>query len=378
MDTLEKRLPAVDLLKVVAAQLIVLHHMAAYGPISEAVQEAWPELVSWFHARGRMAVQVFLVLGGYLAARTFFPAGRPHGGNHAAAVANRYLRLAVPFLAALVLAVACAALARLFMDDDFIPGAPSLLQALAHLLLLQSLLEYESLTAGAWYVAIDFQLFAAIIGLSWLARRTGAAGALPAVAFPGLVVATMIASLFWFNLDSRMDAWAIYFFGAYGMGAATHWALSTRKSLAWLVALTGLVAAALAVEFRGRVAVALAMVAILGLAACLPRLKHWAVTRELRPLADISYALFLVQFPVLMVANVLFAELEQPDAFDGIAAMIATWLASLAVATVFHRWVEVPAGRLRLPRSLRSDRDVAPANRRRYPDPGNIWRFSRR
>lgn len=350
MNTREQRLPAVDLLKVVASQLIVLHHLAAYGPLSEAVQDVAPELIFWLYDHGRMAVQMFLVLGGFLAARIFFPAGGPYTGSHAAAVVNRYLRLVVPFLAALAVAVTCAALARLNMSDDFIPAAPTLTQTLAHALLLHDLLEHESLTAGAWYVAIDFQLFAAIIALSWLARRAGPKRIFSGMAFPCLIVAMMGASLFWFNRDSQMDDWGIYFFGAYGMGVVTQWALTRRTPLAWLAALAALVLAALVVEFRGRIVVALASAAFLALGARSPRFKEWAPTRALRPLADSSYALFLIQFPVLLIANVVFVELDRPGTVDGIVAMAAAWLASVAAATAFHRWVEVPAGRIRLSR----------------------------
>jgi hypothetical protein len=34
----------IDLLKIVAAQCIVLHHFALYGPLSEAAAQAAPEL----------------------------------------------------------------------------------------------------------------------------------------------------------------------------------------------------------------------------------------------------------------------------------------------------------------------------------------------
>ena len=55
-----ERFPAIDFFKAIASQLIVLHHLAAYGPISDAVQQASPSLISWLYDYARMAVQVFL------------------------------------------------------------------------------------------------------------------------------------------------------------------------------------------------------------------------------------------------------------------------------------------------------------------------------
>ena len=51
-----------------------------------------------------------------------------------------------------MMAVACAAFSRRWIDDpQFISAAPSVSQWLAHLLLLQDALGYESLSTGVWY-----------------------------------------------------------------------------------------------------------------------------------------------------------------------------------------------------------------------------------
>ena len=65
----------IDALKVIASQLIVLHHFSAYGPLSDALSEASPRVATWLYDYARMAVQVFLVLGGYLAVRSLAPEG---------------------------------------------------------------------------------------------------------------------------------------------------------------------------------------------------------------------------------------------------------------------------------------------------------------
>ena len=64
----------------------------------------------------------------------------------------------MPYLLALTLSVAVAALVRPWFGHVSVPDEPDLLQLLAHVLLLQGLLGQDSLSAGVWYVAIDFQL----------------------------------------------------------------------------------------------------------------------------------------------------------------------------------------------------------------------------
>jgi len=70
------RLAFIDALKAVASQLIVLHHLAFYGPMSDYAQELFPGLMSWLYDYARIAVQAFLVIGGFLAAQALTRDGR--------------------------------------------------------------------------------------------------------------------------------------------------------------------------------------------------------------------------------------------------------------------------------------------------------------
>ncbi|MDP1357437.1 hypothetical protein, partial [Klebsiella pneumoniae] len=88
-------------------------------------------------------------------------------------------------------------------------------QLVAHALLLHDVLGYEALTVGAWYVAIDLQLFALLVGLMWLARR-GWRHPSRLVVGPLLVGAAMLASAFVFNRQPGLDAFGPYFFVSYG------------------------------------------------------------------------------------------------------------------------------------------------------------------
>lgn len=76
MRASDSRLAFIDALKAVASQLIVLHHLAFYGPMSDVANGLAPALFSWLSQDARIAVQIFLVIGGFLAARTLAPTGR--------------------------------------------------------------------------------------------------------------------------------------------------------------------------------------------------------------------------------------------------------------------------------------------------------------
>lgn len=356
-------------MKLVAANFIVLHHLAAYGPISDILAAAAPALMDWLYDYARMAVQVFLVVAGYLAAKRLSPGlspGQSPRSQHLSAspltlIARRYRRLVLPYLAALALAMLAALLARQWANDDSIPTAPTWNQVLAHVFLLQGLLGHDSLSAGIWYIAIDFQLFALFTLLLWLgdtsSRQAGR----------WLVLFMVVASLFHFNRDESWDDWAIYFFGAYGLGASVYWAARGRRAGLQLGCLAALVATALVLDFRGRIALALTTALLLGALqqrnAPGPMLPAW-MKHELATLSRHSYSLFLVHFPICLLGNALFARLGFTETPAAAVGFVACWIASLGAAQLFHRWVESPLTRrwLRhkdsLPATMRVDKPL--------------------
>jgi peptidoglycan/LPS O-acetylase OafA/YrhL len=341
-----RRLPHIDILKALAAQVIVLHHLVSYGPIARAAHDALPLLADAMHQYGRMAVQVFLVVAGYLSARGLSPRGGALQAAVPALLWRRYLRLVLPFLAALALTLAASELVE-SVWPELVPQDIGLGQLLAHALLLHDVLGYEALTVGAWYVAIDLQLFAVLVGLLWLARRGWRH---PSRLFVGplLVAGLALASAFFFNRDATLDAWAPYFFAAYGLGAMVHWLGLWRHRRAGLVLLTAVFAAALWLDWRDRLALAL----------CTALWLAWAEARAAagRPLlpqrwgaalaawATPSYALFL-HFPVLLLTNALLAQASDASPEMGLMLGVVTWALANWLALPFHRWVEVPAGR---------------------------------
>ncbi len=350
----------IDALKFIASQLIVLHHLIAYGPISDAVNGIAPDRVDWLFDHTRMAVQVFLVLGGYLAAKGLSPRGLAWGGSPLRAMARRYQRLVLPCLVALVLTVASAGLARLWMTSEFIPAAPTWPQALSHAFLMQGILGQDSLMAGVWYIAVDFQLFVLMALLLWLGHKLGSSSEQPHPVGSGLaqtlVLGLMLSSLFFFNRDTGWDNWALYFFGSYGMGAAAYWVGCSRRP-AWylgLLAVSGLIA--LLMDFRERIGLALMVALLLGLvqwrgnSRWLPQLPV-RLTRFVSAMGELSYSLFLVHFAVLMLGNAVFVRLGLSGPGAGMVALLASWAASLGVALLFERWVEAPLARLGLNRA---------------------------
>jgi peptidoglycan/LPS O-acetylase OafA/YrhL len=332
------RMPLIDALRAVASQLIVLHHLAFYGPMSDAVEGLAPAVFAWLSEHARAAVQAFLVCGGFMAARTLAPVGAPECGPPGPLLLRRYLRLAPPLMAAIMLAVVLSALASWLNPNPAIPLAPSPGQLLAHLLLLQDVLGIDALSAGVWYVAIDFQLFALTLGLLWLARGAGSRARPLAIS---LVAGLGLASLFVFNRLPELDAWAPYFFGAYALGACAWWAGRPGARIHGLAALALAGAAALALDWRLRIAVALAVALVLGIARRTRVLERWPRSALLAWLGRISYSVFLVHFPISIAIGALVWRIFPGQPLANAAGLLAAWAACVAGGALFHRHVEL-------------------------------------
>ncbi len=337
----------IDGLKALAAQTIVIHHLVSYGPMAEAAGAAAPGLVAWFGYYGRWAVQVFLVLAGYLTAQAL--CARETGLSHPwSLIAKRYVRLVWPFGVAVTLAVISAEIARFWTEDSMLPETAGLMQYLSHWLLIHGVLGHESLSTGVWYVAIDFQLFVLTVLLLWSSQALRWAGWAPL-----LIGALTMASLVWIRTWSDWDNWAPYFYNAYGVGLLMGW-LTRRghQALPWvravLLGVLGVLVWQFAVTLNGRLAVILAVAVLLWVASFPVARVMPNMLGGLKPLlgATINYlgatsfALFLVHFPVSMLVNAAQDRFDWTTPQDGVMAMAFAWFCSMLLADVFYRFVE--------------------------------------
>ena len=343
----QENYPTINLLKAISAQLIVLHHLAFYGPMADHTRQAFPDLIDWLAQDARIAVQVFLVIGGFLAAKSLSPKALSGPSNPWTTILRRYTKLAPPFFVAILLAVAASWLASLWMTHDAISAPPSGGQLLAHAFLLHDVLAYDALSAGAWYVAIDLQLYAMFSILLWTCSR---AQPVSAYLIPTLTAIAAGASLLYFNLDTDWDVWAPYFLGSYGLGALAWWASDParrpRSTAILLMLMTVPALLSLTVDFRSRIALALLIACVL---VAFGRL-HTATTnrgqwRIISVVGNISFSIFLVHFPVCLVVNAAFTRFAPQDVVVQTAGVIVAWIASMVAGALFHYGVELPIGR---------------------------------
>ena len=337
----------VDVIKVLASQLIVLHHFVSYGSMAKTVYPYATHMFDWLYNDGRMAVQAFLLLGGFFAARSLAP--RLHQFPCALswpALARlawrRYIRLLRPYLIALLLAILFAAIARLLMADPDTPAAPSLRQVLFHVLLIHDIAGVDALSTGVWYVAIDFQLYCMLLLLLWGSQRIATALRVEVqTVVQALVVGLSALSLLWFNRDDAMEMWCIFYFGAYGLGIMMQWFLEEKSKFPWLAVLLLIYFLALALEWRTRLIVSILTATLLGLGLHSNYSSGGYIRKVVSWLSRISYSVFLTHYPIVLLVGTIVARLWPEDIAMSVVGFLTAWLMTLGMANVLYHRVEI-------------------------------------
>jgi peptidoglycan/LPS O-acetylase OafA/YrhL len=336
-----RRLPFIDAAKGIACLVIVVHHLAVYGPMSEVIGAVYPQLIDTLVVYGRLAVQLFFVVAGYFVASQFSPKGLTTSINPGPLVWKRYKRLVTPFLFAVTFAALITALVRPWFQHASLSAAPTIGQLLAHLFLIYDLIGLEALSAGVWYVAVDFQLFALTTVLIALIHM------LPTrwhSLFPIVVTALTAWSLWHLSLHAQYEIAAPYFFGYYGLGMLSYWAARTPAK-GWfliLIALLGVVA--LGIDFRKSVVTATISALILSIASTRGWLEHWPRSASLHWLGERSYSIFLIHYGLLIGINALWSVWFPTGLLINAVGIAVAVVVSIAGGAVLYRYVESRPG----------------------------------
>jgi peptidoglycan/LPS O-acetylase OafA/YrhL len=333
-----------DNIKGIACLLIVFHHLAFYGPMSDVANAVIPNGIHFFFDYGRLAVAVFLCLGGFLTGLKLSEPNFFTKHSVQQVIWQKYLRLVLPYLGAIALAIAASFVASRLMQHHSISAMPDVPQLLSHLFFLQNILGYESLSAGLWYVAIDFQLFAFCALVVFLVEKLSPASwsyrstrLISLTIFSGLT----IASVMFFNLYDLFDIWFFYFFAAYGLGLL---AACLAKNQAHRVLILSVVAVTIFSlyyqEFRERLLIALLMAFLLfsSYQSGWSQSKLW--NNPLKKIGEMSYSIFLVHFPVSLVISGIWVKLYPSDPWMNVLGMGLSALLSLLLAIPFYRFIE--------------------------------------
>lgn len=330
-------------LRAVSAVMIVWHHFSLYPPLADWAFPQIGSALDWLANQAR-ATQVFFVIGGFVLAHSLDQRSWSQISAIRDFMVERYIRLGLPYLVILALLVPIDHFARGWLPDEVLGSPVSATQLLAHVFLLQDILGYESLSAGFWFICINFQL--SLLYVLMLFLRDGVLRARSdIVALLGWPLCAL--SLFYANLDNGLDRWFVYFFPYFFMGLVIQrvHARIWRVTAFWWI--QGLFCLAMLFEWRWRLGIAAAAGMLLHVVQRSGHAAQWPRSPMIRHLGQISYSLFLVHFPVLLLVSTLWSRMGLNSPMEATLGLLFAFLMSVLAAIYFHRWVEVPMTRLK-------------------------------
>ena len=335
-------------LRAMAALIILWHHFALYPPLREWAAPLAGGVLDWLENHAR-ATQVFFVVGGYVMASSMssqhwrLPRLRSF-------IVQRYYRLGLPYLVTIALIIPIYAFARDWLPEQVVGEPVSCPQLLAHLFFLQGILGYEQLSAGLWFVCINFQL-CLVYAVGLWCRDVLGRGKTDFIGLLGWPLALL--SLFYVNLNDAWDAWWLYFFPYFFMGIVIHRSLQggNARHEFWLY--LALFFVAMAFDWRWRLMSALVIGTLLYSAEKMGWGARWPKNGTITWLGNISFSLFLVHFPVLVLVGTLWTRFGWSSPPAALAGLFFAFGLSILAADVFHHWVERPAAQLGRNRRLK-------------------------
>jgi peptidoglycan/LPS O-acetylase OafA/YrhL len=318
-----KRLPALDMLRGIAALSVVLFHFYTSSPLPEVLKlPAWADTV---FRSGYLGVDVFFVLSGLVIAVTL-----PQNGITWAYIGRfawrRSVRLDPPYWVTLAFAS---------VIYSGLGNPPSAGSVVAHVVYLQDILGFGNIISPFWTLCYEIQFYLVLVVLVWLAQRYGRVVGWLLAVLPVLWSVAILAS------GQHGHGWFINLWYEFALGVATTAMLWRQLSFrVWVLFSFGILA--LSIPIRSASATTAAATAIMiGLAGRAGWLERVTGGPGLQWLGRISYSLYLVHIAGCEVARrgAAFAHNRWQGAFVIAIALAAV----LALAELFHRLIERPS-----------------------------------
>lgn len=338
------RFELVDGLRGLAALSVVMPH--AVGLFSYQQESVLTRLFLFLADLGRSSVEVFFVVSGFAIAYSLRNSAAERFGL-GRFLLRRAARLDPPYWAGMIL---CGLVYALRERATGHPVAlPALGKIAAHVLYLQDILHLGQFNVVFWTLCLEFQLYLAFAGLvrvvDFVLAARGARGGLRvgADAYGWLMVAAFAASLLVsHSVWPMVPGWFVPFFYLFLSGSLAAWCLLGRVSERLYQSC--LLAMGIGLIFQPQAARAFGLSAALVIYAAMRRkaLHQWLAGPLPQWLGRISYSIYLVHAPVVMLFLGLRTRLSPESRPLSLICLFLAYTVTLGVAAIFHRLIEEP------------------------------------
>jgi peptidoglycan/LPS O-acetylase OafA/YrhL len=340
----ENQFSTVHALRGIAAFWVVLFHSYKFGALNSLHLDPASLLTRVVFEFGRGGVAMFFVISGFVIAHSLRES-RPDLRFVGRFMLRRSVRLDPPYWVSIIVAVALSAAIAINNGRPVdLPGAGAVL---AHVFYLQELLRVHEISVVYWTLTYEIQFYLVFVLALWAHEamlRSRGPSALRFVVPTLLVGAALVAA-------AQTREWVLHglflnFWHAFVAGVLAYWGgvRNSRTAAVLLVPLAAIML--LSASGTAEVFNSPAALTALGLlvAGQVPGLLSRLRSGPLPFLGTISYSLYLLHVPAILIAVSLSFKLFDRFTLGGALAIFASTIAtSLLVASVFWWAIERPS-----------------------------------
>lgn len=329
----------VDGLRGVACAAVVLHHLFLELWVYHICPNQGP-LARTIRVHGALGVEIFFVISGFVIAHSL----RNFDGTFKSAglfILKRQLRLDPPFWIALLGASAVLLLHRAADRASLpIPG-PTVL--LANILYLHRILGVREILVVSWTLCLEVQFYLLYIGILLCISKVAKSRFIEATALT--ITVTAIASLC-FTDPTPLQTWFLPYWHLFAGGVLTYWVWRKRVSAMWLLVAGLSAAACYAVTRNTYVLAGWLTITALFFTAAFGKLESWTLGSPLQYLGRISYSLYLIHRPIMVLPMWLAEKHHFHSSLLITGWSLMTLVVCLAAAHLLWYLVEKPSMRI--------------------------------
>lgn len=347
-----KRLLFIDGLRCIAVFAVILYHFTHNSPFDEVFLSSLPDWLCGIAWNGYLGVEIFFVVSGFVIALTLSNGPVTPFTTLGFAI-RRYLRLAPPYLMAVLVWMATTFLGKLAFPAYDVPQ-PTAPQLAAHVFYLQNLFGLGDIVAPTWTLCLEFQfyLFYALcillsssespfkrwLGILLLFLSTGYSLALAVFSLPtpGLLHPNRLF----------LGTWYLF-----ALGAMAAWGWQRPSLRRWMtIPLLALLLCWLGCRNKALMVGILACGSILA-AESLGRMGTWLSNRIVQYIGSRSFSIYLIHWVVGLRAIDLMYRFAPHTLPSALLCSLAGFALTLLASELFWRLLENPS--VRLSRSLK-------------------------
>ncbi len=328
------RLTFIDQLRGIACLMVVMCHLNGL-----------------FTYYGALGVEIFFVLSGFIIPYSVRKIDITNVKLLYVFLVRRFVRLAPPYYASIFITFLIYSAQNIFLKNHHIV-LPSPLDILASIFFLQFILNFEPINPVYWTICIESQFYVFFGLLLLFCKKIFILCKIKNIEFYIYQFTFFVSLLLYYknyvaNISSEHSAIFVSYWIMFGIGIMSFWSFSNKISYRYVVTVF-LLLLVLSVFWKNIELVTATLTGFfIVLCTYREKLADWLNFPLTQFFGKISYSLYLIHFPVIVVMTNFFHKIDgKKTIFEALFDFVVMFITFTTLSAILYYTVEIPATKL--------------------------------